>query len=260
MSPAAPRHPDADARRRPVEQPHEGVHRFLLALVTPVVLLAGLAACSKNNTNPSDLPDGATLLTQAATASNSISSTHIIIDVDQDATHLITTLPVKRVEGDLLRTGDAKGSIQLISGAQLIGLDFVVSGDKLYLKYPTGGWQDGGAIKTIYDPSSILDPNRGIVKLLGGLTSAHTEGTEKIAGTDTYRVAIAVTRQNVSILLPLVDSIPTDLTGKVWIDKQTNRLTKISVDTPANGGAPAGSITAAFSNYDQPVTVNVPTS
>jgi lipoprotein LprG len=237
----------------------QGVQRFLRALLIPVALLAGLGACSKDNNNE-QLPDGATLITDSATASSSVNTTHIVIDVAGG----VTSLPVKRVEGDLLRSGDAKGSIQLLAGTQLIGVDFVVSGDKLYLKYPTGGWTDGGGIRSVYDPSSILDPDRGIVKLLGHLTNARTDGSERIGGVDAYRVNVSVQKPDVSILLPLVDGVPADITGQVWIDKGTKHLLKAVFNTTANNTtAPpvsAGSITASFSNYDQPVTVDAPTT
>src|SRR4029450_1482287 len=140
---------------------------------------------------------------------------------------------------------------------QLIQLDFVLLGGDAYLKFPTGGWQKsaGGTAAFPYDPSAILDPDRGVAKLLSTATNAKTEGSETIDGPATYRVAVTFDNTAASVLVP---GVPPGVTGKVWIDKQSKHLLKAVVNSPASGATPAASMTVRLSAIDQPGTINAP--
>jgi lipoprotein LprG len=224
----------------------------LLALLTPLLLLIGVSACSKDE-DPSTLPNGATLLSESATAMKSVQSAHIVIEVDG----AIGSLPIKKAEGDLKREGDAKGNIQLQQLGQLIQLDFVLLGNDAYLKFPTGGWQkqSGGTSAFPYDPSAILDPDRGIAKLLSTATNAKTEGSETIGGVDTYRVAVDFDNTAASALVP---GVPPGVKGQVWLDKQSKHLLKAVVNAPASASTAAAKMTVTLTNIDVPVTISAP--
>src|SRR4029079_12447307 len=212
--------------------------KALLALLAlPALLTIGLTAGSKKE-DTSSLPDGATLVSESANAMKSVQSAHMVIDVDGS----IGSLPIKKAEGDLKRDGDAKGNIQLLQFNQLIQLDFVVVGDDVYLKFVTGGWQksSGGSSSFPYDPSAILDPDRGVAKLLSTATNAKTEGSETIDGHATYRVAVTFDNTAASVLVP---GVPPGVTGKVWLDKQSKHLLKAVVNAPAQGSTPAATMT-----------------
>ena len=227
--------------------------RALLALLAlPALLTIGLAACSKKE-DTSNLPDGAQLVSESATAMKSVESSHMTIDVDGN----IGSLPIKKAEGDLKRGGDAKGNIQLVQFGQLIQLDFVVLGDDVYLKFATGGWQksSGGTSSFPYDPSLILNPDRGVAKLLATATNAKTEGSETIDGHDAYRVAVNFDNTAASDLVP---GVPPGVAGKVWIDKQNKHLLKAVVTSPASGATPSATMTVGLSAIDVPVTINAP--
>jgi lipoprotein LprG len=221
-------------------------------VLTPLLLLIGVAACSKDE-DPATLPNGTTLVSESATAMRSVQSTHIVIDVDGT----IGSLPIKKAEGDLKRDGDAKGNIKLQQLGQLIQLDFVLVGNDAYLKFPTGGWQKstGGSSSFPYDPSAILDSDRGVAKLLATATNARTEGSETVDGVDTYRVAVDYDNIAASALVP---GVPPGVKGQVWLDKQTKRMVKAVVNSPANGGTAAATMTVTLTNIDAPVTISAP--
>lgn len=228
--------------------------RFLLAVLTPVLLVGGLAACTKDDDKTPDgesLPDGAALLTESATAMAAVDTAHIVLDIEPP----VGALPIKRAEGDLERGGDAKGTIQLILGAQLIEVEFVLVGDDVYLKYPTGGWTTAPSIANIYDPSAILDPSRGVANLLTTATGARTDGDEQVGGVDTWRVKVDLDQKAANTLVP---GVPGDLTGTVWVDKDSKRLVKAVVDAPATGGNPASTITLEMTNFDAAVAISAP--
>src|SRR5262249_19146324 len=154
--------------------------RALLALTS--LFTAGLLALSgcHSDTSTSNLPDGSTLVSQASTAMTTVETAHITIDTSGK----VGTIPLRTAEGDLKKDDNSKGSIKLLALGQVVQLDFVVIGDAFYIKGLTGGWQKASAaeVASFYDPSGILDPNRGVAKVLATATDAKTEATETVNG------------------------------------------------------------------------------
>jgi lipoprotein LprG len=127
----------------------------------------------------------------------------------------------------------------------------VIVGDKLYLKGPTGGYQTLPLTlaASVYDPSAILDPNRGIAKVLGTATGATTEASEPVDGKDAWRVAVTTTGTDLAGLIPgLTGSIP----AKLWIAGADKRLLKAAFTLTG------GTATVTFKEFDAPVTISAP--
>jgi lipoprotein LprG len=164
---------------------------------------------------------------------------------------------MRRAEGDLVRSGDAKGTIQISQFGILIEYEFVVLGKTIFLKGATGGWQqlDAAVASSIYDPSAILDPDRGIAKLLSTAKDPKTEAKESVDGKDAYRVAVTLAGSALSALVPGVGA---DATGKLWVDAQTKQLLKAVLTVPGASAGKTGTVTINVSNIDVPVTVSAP--
>ena len=133
----------------------------------------------------------------------------------------------------------------------------MVVGKTIYLKGATGGWQklDSSVAASIYDPSAILDPDRGIAKLLTSAKDPTTEGKETVDGKDAYRVAVKLDGTTVATLVPGVGG---DVTGKVWVDAQTKQLLKAVLNVPGTSADKKGSVAINVTNIDAPVTVSAP--
>jgi lipoprotein LprG len=224
--------------------------RALVALIA--LLTAALVGCS-DDTPAEQLPAGATLVSEAATATDALKSAHLKIDSEGE----VGSLPMRRAEADLLRSGDSKGTIQLGQFGTLLEYEFVIVGDSIYLKGVTGGWQKLPAAEaaTIYDPSAILDPNRGISKLLRTAKEPSTEAKENVDGKDAYRVAVKLDSSAVSALVPGLNG---EVTGKLWIDAQTKHLLKAVLNVPGTATGTPGTVTINFTAIDVPVTVSAP--
>jgi lipoprotein LprG len=177
---------------------------------------------------------------------------HITIDTSGK----VGTIPLRTADGDLTKEGSAKGSIKLLALGQVVQLDFVVIGDAFYIKGLTGGWQKASAaeVATFYDPSGILDPTRGVAKVLATATNAKTEATETVNGVSTYRVSVNLDNKIVATVVP---DTPAGTTGKVWLDQGTKRLVRAELDVSAAGGGP-GTVTINLTDLDKPVTINAP--
>jgi lipoprotein LprG len=231
--------------------------RALIALFALVVtgLVGGLSGCSKDSgtTNTNGLPDGATLTAAAATAMRDVNSAHISLVIQGD----VSSLPLRRADGDLLRGGDAKGTIQLEQSGALIEYDFVLVGGSIYLKGVSGGWQKlpAAAAAGIYDPSAILDPDRGVSRLLATATGAKTEGTDTIDGANTYRVSLAFNGAAVAAVVPGVSE---GVTGTVWLDSSSKRLRRAILTVGGAVGGKTGTITINLTDLDKPVSISAP--
>jgi lipoprotein LprG len=238
----------ASAHRSAPRRPARSLAAFLLV----PLLAVGLAACKKDTPQATTtLPDGATLVSDSAAVMKDVESVHIVLEIDGS----IAALPIKQAQADVKRGGDSAGSIQLVQGAQLIEIQFIIIGDSAWLKYPTGGWTLTPGIKQVYDPGAILDAQRGVSNLLSTATNAKTEGSETIGGVDSYRVAVTPNTTAAGYLVP---GVPDGLTAKMWFDKATKHMVKLVVNIPAAAGAAAATATFNLTNFNTPVTVNAP--
>ncbi|MFI9570575.1 LppX_LprAFG lipoprotein [Microbispora rosea] len=214
--------------------------RTILGLVVAGLLL--VTACSAKSETA--LPDGPALLKRSAETMRTVKTVAFTIETkDKPA------VPVRHAEGSLTREGDAKGTLQI----ELVGLqeiEFVLVGDKVYFKGPTGGFQTmtRQQLIALYDPSAVLT---GVPDLLSTAQNARTQAEEKIGDTAAYRVAATLSQQ---VLAKLVPGVQQGVDGTLWIDKATGRLLKL--DLPLTGG----SVAVTLRDYDAPLTIAPPAS
>jgi lipoprotein LprG len=229
--------------------------RRLLGLVATaaVLLLAALAGCTGKRAAPESLPAGDVLLKESATAMRDVKT--VTFAIESDGT--VGGLALRRAGGTLTREGTAKGTAQVVQFGTNVELEFVVIGDSIYLKGLTGGWQKIplALASSVYDPSAILDPERGVPKLLSTATDVHTEAREKVGNVDAYRVAAKLNKDALSTLVP---GITEDLPGQLWIAVDTKRLLKAKFAVPDSAGGKPANVTITFSEYDVPVQISAP--
>jgi lipoprotein LprG len=227
------------------------MRRILLGLLA--VVAATAAGCSDDppaSTGP--LPDAASVLADAANATKDIRSAHFTLTVNGD----LPDIPVNRAEGDLTReggpSGAAKGTVSMELRGQLFEGEFVLVDDKAYIKGPTGGFQllPGFLVANLYDPSAILDPDRGIAKVLSSIQNPRTEAIESVEGTSTYKVSGRAGKDVVTGLVPGVDS---DVDITFWLREDSKQPVKASVKPSG------GTVDVTLSDVDKPVSITPPT-
>jgi lipoprotein LprG len=221
--------------------------RLRPVLALSAVLFA-LVACTPDKAASSEnLPPGDTLVKDSAAAMREIKTTQFLIGADGE----IAGLSLRRAEGTLTKEGSAKGTAQVEQSGTPVELEFVIVGDKIHLKGPTGGYQTLPLTlaSSVYDPSAILDPDRGIAKVLGSATGATTEASEPVDGKDAWRVAATTTGADLAGLIPgMTNSIPAQL----WIADADKRLLKATFTLSG------GTVTVTFKEFDAPVTISAP--
>jgi len=226
--------------------------RTLRAVAALSLLAIVVSGCSKKDEptpTPSALPNGATLLAEAAATMTTVKTAHFALTVDGD----IENLAISKAEGDLTREGNAKGTATLTQSGLKVETEFVIVGQDAYLKGPTGGFTKVplAFAATVYDPSAILDPSRGVVNLLKAAKNPQTVAQEGNA----YKVTF---EPDATALQAVVPTKVTGVTAAVWVDATTKQLTKGQFTVPASGGKPGGTITVVFSNFDASVTISAP--
>ncbi|WP_202638281.1 LppX_LprAFG lipoprotein [Bailinhaonella thermotolerans] len=213
-----------------------------------VLAVTAIAGCSPGGgERPGEtLPPAGDLLKKSATAMSGLKSVGFRIETEGEA-----PVPLKRAEGRLAASGDAQGSLQMDQLGQRMEMEFVVVGDDVYFKGPTGGYQKQPRQLTtaIYDPAAILDAERGVPKLLATATNAKTAAREDVNGRPAYRVNGTLAQQTLGALVP---GITAPITGDMWIDSADNRLLKAKLPV-----AP-GAVVVHFSDFDAPVDIKAP--
>lgn len=216
--------------------------------------LALLAGCSGGGSSTANLPAAGGLLSASAASMRAVTSVHFTINVNGT----LSSVPVKTAEGDLNSQGQAKGDAKLSELGQLVQVDFVLINGSFYLKGLTGGYQKIPATLagSLFDPSAILDPSRGVAAVVAGLGSPKTEAQEQVDGQSTYRISGSVSKAVVSALIPGISS---DVQAKVWVNTDAKHLpVKAEFTVPGTDGAQGATVDVDISGYNAPVTVTAP--
>ncbi len=226
-------------------------HRIPAAVLAALALIAALVAgCSSSNSaSNAPLPDAATLLKQSTDTTKNLKSAHLVLEV----TGSIPNLPVHSLTGDLANTPAvaAKGNANITAFGQTVNADFVVANGNLYAALTPNKWTNFGPAADIYDPSVILDPDKGLANVLANFTNPKSDGRETINGIQTVRVKGTV---NGSVIGAIVPDITNSVPSTAWIREDgSHDLVKASVQT-----SPGNSIDVTLSDWNKPVTVSPP--
>ncbi len=222
-----------------------------------VVLALPLAACSSGgggSTETSNLPAAGQLLSSGATAMTAVRSLRFSID----ASGQIAGLALRSATGQLTRAGNAQGHASVSESGTLVEIDFVIVGSTAYIKGATGGYSKVplAVAASLYDPEAILDPDKGVVKLLRTATAARTVDRETLDGQAVYHVKALLAQ---SVLATLVPGDSQSEQGDLWLTVSSSQLVKVSFPVQtASGGS--GSVTASFSDFDAPAAITAPSS
>jgi lipoprotein LprG len=228
----------------------------LLGVLALLLLMGGLAGCGgKSGPTAPPLPAAPDLLARSAAAMSQVKT--VVADVLVDPA--LTDLPVRAAHGTLTAAGDAIGTATLSQGTDNVEFNFVITQGLLYLKGPTGRYQrlPLAFAASIYDPTALLSPDRGIAALLRSATNGVTQAREDVNGVAAYKVHATLDPVLVSGVVPGLNGANS---GTVWLDAATSHVLKaeIAVPNPAAGKTATAPVTVALSGFNSPVTVAPP--
>lgn len=223
--------------------------RPLLGLLAAALLLTG---CTSGGTP--NLPAAGTLLSSSGRAMRSVTSVHFAIDVEGT----LAGVPIRNASGDLNARGQARGNAKISELGQFVQVDFVLVGRTFYVKGPTGGYQRIPAVLAgnLFDPTAILDPDRGVAKVLASVRGARTMARESVDGTNSYRVTGTIDENVVSALVP---GIGRDVDATVWVAVAGRHLpVRAEFRVPGAGGSQGARVDVDLSRINDPVSVTAP--
>lgn len=209
--------------------------------VAVLLLFALVTACSGTETA---LPAGPDLMRRTAEAMKTVRSAAFAI-----STEGAPALPLRRADGRLTAGGDADGTLSVELLGQLTEMSFVLLGETVYFKGPTGGFQRMSRqtlMRTLnYDPTQMLDPATGFARILTNAADPAVRGAED----DAYLATATLGQETLRALLP---GITQDVRAQLRIDRATGRITRVTL--PLQGG----SATLELSEYDAAVAITPP--
>lgn len=227
------------------------MRKLLVVLVAACTAAALVVGCSSSKQAAGPLPDGATLVKEASTATKDLKSAHLALSVDGK----IKNLPVKTLEGDLTNQPNtaAQGNAMITLLGSDVEVKFVVIDGDLYGAISGDDYENYGEASKIYDVAAILNPDKGLANLLADLSDAKAEGRETVDGQSTVRVTGKASADAVNKLAPQLKAAE-PLPCTVWIqDGDAHELVQAKLDPSADSA-----IQMTLSNWNAPVTVDKP--
>lgn len=193
-------------------------------------------------------PTATELLSASAAAMTAVSTASFTLAVDGQ----LPAVTIQTAKGALTAAGDAQGTATIVQFGQLVEVEFVLVGGELYLKGATGGFTQIPAALAggIYDPSAILDPTKGVAKVLTSVQNPTLTGSEGDAWTVTGTVPAAVAAG-------IVPGITTDVGAVLTIAKTGSELTAAEFTLDGADGKPA-TVTVELADFNEPVTISPP--
>ena len=196
-----------------------------------------------------------TLVRGSADATGALKSFHFTLDV-QNVPRSGAGLQLTSAEGDVVVPDRAQADIGGTFAGVPITTQVVAIGEKVWLKNPLSGeWQ---SIDVNTTPIALLDPSKGVLAVMEGISEPTDEGTEEIDGVTLRKVSGTASAVDVA---PLVAVSPSDREVPVmlWIGEEDSLLHRIEVSGPVAEGEPDDVVRVVeISRFDEPVTIEAP--
>ncbi|KXP03213.1 LppX_LprAFG lipoprotein [Tsukamurella pseudospumae] len=228
-------------------------HTALRLATLMVALLAAfglVAACSKSSDakqSDAPLPDAKTIIDASAASARALHDVQLDLSVDGT----VPNLPVKSVAAYLTNEPkvSGQGDAEVTFNGTQVKAKFVVVDAHLWAQFGSGqAYQDMGLAADIYDASAILDPEKGIAKLLSSVREPKVEGREQIGGTDAIRISGIIPGTALAGIVPKAALGDRPLT--FWVQEAApNNLVR------ANVGFDNGTLIVTLSDWGKRVTL-----
>ncbi len=277
---------DPKSLDRPVRRVRRTTAKTVSAAVVAGALLGALVTgCSSNSSSsssasstasappPSQLPDGAQLISESAKTTETLHSVHLDIKVSD-----IPNLPVDTISADVTNqpSGQAIGeaNIRLKEGDQFTKTKFLAVDKKIYVSGDGTKYVPVGDTQKVYDPGVILDKDKGIANVIAHVKDAKAEARETINGVNTVKVSGTIDPTVIDPVVPKIgDKVQGSLPITLWItDVAPPKSSAAATTLPSSAASPGtgpnlvqaqvtkdkGNAKIDLSNWAKPVTVTKP--
>jgi lipoprotein LprA len=230
--------------------PHRTVIAVVAALLAAVFAIGGCSSPEKGGA------DASNDVKQAADVMRQVMSMHLQVAVQGD----VPNLSLIKLDGDVASKPQtaATGSATLKVGQQSKDSKFVFFEGKLYadLAGTDGKYVDYGDGVSIYDVGTLLDPDKGLAKILANLKNPKVAGAEQVNNVATTKITGTSSSNDVARLAGrrLGAEEETQDPTTVWIASDgTHHVVKLQFVPVENS-----TITLTMSDWGKQVTATKP--
>ncbi|GAB19875.1 hypothetical protein GOEFS_096_00520 [Gordonia effusa NBRC 100432] len=192
---------------------------------------------TRSGTPPSvSTTDAKALLDQASKTTQLTDAVHLKLSVDPK----VQGLPVQELDGTVVTKPSpaAKGTGSFRVKEEYKKVDFVIVGGKLYTMEAGGSWKDAGDItgggQKSYDPSVVLDQEKGIGNVLAKFIDPKIAGTETKNGVKAIKVTGKLNASDFDAIFPTrgQGKLEGEHPATVWIAQDApNNLVQLTITT-----------------------------
>ncbi|MBO0777866.1 MAG: LppX_LprAFG lipoprotein [Ktedonobacteraceae bacterium] len=153
-----------------------------------VLLFAGCSAPWAHNKSakPGTRPTAQQLIAAAQKNFASVSSFHVIMQVQNPGKAEQGQVQIRNASGDVLMPDKVKAQATVILSGQAVTVDLISIGDSQYITDPiTGQWR---VIKGVLDPRTLTNPKTGIVSVFDKLQNVSQPTPDVVNGVQCWRI------------------------------------------------------------------------
>ena len=199
--------------------------------------------------------DPATIVRESVASTENVKSFHFALDISK-VPKSAKGLQLTGAEGDAKVPDELSAQVSGTFAGFPLSTKLVAVGGKLWIENPlSGSWESVDVGTT---PGFLLDPQKGVLGVMRGMTDVKEDGSEDVGGVSTTRITGTVPAAEVGPLAA-VTAGSGSVDVSLWIGKDDGILRRVEVAGPIASGEPADAVrTIELSRFDEPVTVQAP--
>lgn len=162
----------------------------LLLFIASALLFTGCALPWQHNANAQvslgPKPTTQQLLTTLQKNFRTVSTFHVVMQVDNAGTPPAGSIQIRTANGDVIMPDKVSAQANIVLSGQVVGVKLISVGANQYVTDPiTGQWR---VIKGLLDPRSLTNPNTGLISLVGKVQNVSQPSDDSVNGTPCWRI------------------------------------------------------------------------
>ncbi len=126
------------------------------------------------------------LLTTLQKNFRTVSTFHVVMQVDNAGTPPAGSIQIRNANGDVIMPDKVSAQANIVLSGQVVGVKLISVGNNQYVTDPiTGQWR---VIKGVLDPRTLTNPNTGLISLVGKVQNVSQPSDDNVNGTPCWRI------------------------------------------------------------------------
>lgn len=226
---------------------------WLLLLAALAALAA--AACGGGGDGGEEF-DAEQVVRDAAERLEGVQSFHFLLTHQEGGTRIIQDLLMTRAEGDVARPDRLRADVEAEAAGQKLRLSVIGVDERTWITNPfnPSQWQplEGTDVRDVLDLAAVPEVMRAV-------QDVEAAGTERVNGTECYRVRAQVDSGALAAVVPRAASPGQTVTVELWVGRDDALVRRLVVRGPLNPDEDERiERRLDLSGFDQPVTIQPP--